>query len=93
MQFNGALQDVLGTYFPGVDITILDFFGISNYLVDWAEELGFTDVTGTCLNFGVRKQAFCKNRNEYLYWDVLHPTTRAHDLIGAKALADLLGSE
>ena len=28
-----VLQDVLGTYFPGVDITILDFFGISNYLV------------------------------------------------------------
>ncbi len=40
---------------------------------------GFTNVTDPCFN-GV---TVCANPNQYLFWDVAHPTARGHQLLGA----------
>ena len=46
---------------------------------------GFTNVTDPCVDLGAG--TVCANPDEYLFWDAVHPTARAHELIAAEALA------
>jgi len=46
---------------------------------------GLTNVLSTCL---VGAQS-CANPNQYLFWDGIHPTTTAHQIIGNAAYAAL----
>ena len=46
---------------------------------------GFTSATGTCLSNGV----VCANPDEYVFWDSVHLTTAAHQIVGTR-LAGLL---
>jgi phospholipase/lecithinase/hemolysin len=89
MDFNDTVEDVLSLYFGGLNLSILDTFGIGNAFATMPETFGFRNVTDPCLNFGVIKNAFCKDRDGYLFWDTVHLTKRANALIADIALGQL----
>ena len=50
---------------------------------------GLTDVTEPCLEFGVTRNAICRDPNRHLFWDGTHPTVAGHRAI-AHAVAETL---
>jgi thermolabile hemolysin len=46
-------------------------------------QFGFTNVTGACVA-GTRA---CGDPNQFLFWDGIHPTTAAHQILGQQAFA------
>ena len=91
--FSSSLSALTEAHNTGLDTALNSLslsYGINIYDVDvsslFAEAIatpslfGFTNVTDTCLN--LTAASICSNPNEYLFWDDLHPTTAAHELIG-----------
>ena len=92
MGYNAAVQAVLAVYAGepfNMNISTFDLFHSFADMAANPEAYGFTNVTETCVAFGVTKDAFCKNRDEYLFWDALHPTKKAHALMAEAALEQL----
>ena len=88
--FNDLLQSVVIDNLPDyLNVSVIDFFGIASTVTAMPEAFGFTDVTTPCLAFGVTKDAFCKDRDGHLFWDVLHINKRAHALIAAIVIGQL----
>ncbi|OUL17788.1 hypothetical protein BV378_37800 [Nostoc sp. RF31YmG] len=65
----------------GLDIISVDV----NSLFSDPTKLGFTNSVEPCLN--TVAQTICTNPDEYLYWDPIHPTTRAHQLLADAAFS------
>ncbi len=63
-----------------LDISWLYRDAISN-----PSKYGFTNVTSACLYQGVS----CNNPEQHLFWDGIHPTTAAHQIIAEKAFTAL----
>jgi outer membrane lipase/esterase len=72
-----------------MNISTIDFMEALDGIVAMSDELGFTNVTDSCVTFGVMQKAFCKDRDGYLWWDPLHPTKKLHALLGKYALAQV----
>jgi phospholipase/lecithinase/hemolysin len=53
------------------------------------ETFGFTNLDDPCITPFVTKGAFCKDRDGYFWWDLLHPTKKTHVLLADYALAYL----
>ncbi|HZD32511.1 MAG TPA: PEP-CTERM sorting domain-containing protein, partial [Candidatus Angelobacter sp.] len=66
-------------YLPKV-VTYFDTFGFMHFVVNNPGLFGFTDVTDPCL-VGLTP---CANPNQYLFWDDLHPTTAADQILAAQ---------
>jgi outer membrane lipase/esterase len=91
-QYNLYVQGILDLYSGepfNMNISTVDFFAFTTTVLAAPEEFGLTNVTGTCVTFGVLKDAYCKNRDEYFFWDSLHPTKKVHALIAEEALGQL----
>lgn len=67
----------------GTNISVLDVNSLFNQAIANPAAFDFTNVTASCLSVG------CTNPNEYLFWDDLHPTTKAHEIIGDLAFSTL----
>lgn len=79
----GALDSLSQNLGPDTNIIPLDVNALFNRAIATPAEFGFTNVTNACLdNFVV-----CDNPDEFLFWDDLHPTTAAHQLLGEAAYA------
>jgi len=92
MGYNAAVQAVLAVYAGepfNMNISTFDLFHSFADMAANPEAYGFTNVAETCVTFGVTDDAFCKNRDEYLFWDALHPTKKAHALMAEAALEQL----
>lgn len=79
--FNGYLDaaaDALELGLPGLDIIEFDTFAAIGSVLANPAAFGFTNVTDPCFN-GV---TVCANPDEYFFWDSVHPTARAHQLLG-----------
>ena len=92
--FNAALQGVIfgvvnDPDYPGLSISTTGFFDFGLDLVTFAEEFGFTNVTGHCITYGVIEDAYCDKPKTYLFWDWVHPTKATHALLGRHALGRL----
>ena len=72
-----------------LNITTVDLFWLVGGMLSQPDAFGLTNVTDTCVTFGVTKGAICKNRDEYLFWDPLHPTKNVHAMIAEAAFAAL----
>jgi len=73
-----------------MNISTVNFFSfIDDVVMVMPELFGFTNVTDSCVTPYVLKDAFCKNRDEFFWWDQLHPTKKAHALLAEFALAQL----
>lgn len=72
-----------------MNVFTVNFFTDVTKVLMAPEDYGFTNVTDACITPYVRKGAFCKNRDEYFWWDQLHPTKEAHALLAQFALTCL----
>lgn len=68
----------------GIDIYDVDVNSLFTSAIATPNLFGFTNVTDACLS-----DPSCQNPDQYLFWDDLHPTTAAHELIGNLALTRL----
>lgn len=89
LEYNGYLQAVVDSFSDYMNISIVDFFELSMSFTTEPHLYGFENVETPCLSFGVTQNAFCKDRDGYLFWDALHITKKAHALIAATALRQL----
>ncbi len=98
-----ALDNLSGLN-PDLNIIPLDIFTLFNQTLDNPELFGFTNVTDACLdpdpsfftNLAVPDSitfTVCDNPNESVFWDGIHPTTAAHEILGEFALATLQQSQ
>jgi phospholipase/lecithinase/hemolysin len=81
------LAPMIQSFASDMNISVVDFFVFFKQMLDAPEAFGLTNVTDSCVTFGVTEGAFCKNRDEYLFWDPLHPTRKVHALMAEEALA------
>mgnify|MGYP001818800100 FL=1 len=89
-EYNAALSFFVIQPYSGVmNISLVDFFYFTDTLAAMPETFGFTNIADACITPYVTKGAFCKNRDEYLWWDLLHPTKTTHALFAEYALANL----
>jgi hypothetical protein len=87
--YNESVQDMLQLYSADMNISTVNFFTFTMVVMDVPELFGLTNVTDSCVSYGVVNDAFCKGRNGYFFWDPLHPSKKAHALMGGYALAQL----
>jgi outer membrane lipase/esterase len=64
----------------GINIFLLDVFGIAKELRNNPGSFGFTNTTDSALLTNN-----VANAGQYIYWDSVHPTARVHDIIAQRA--------
>lgn len=86
--FNAALSGVLPLFsLPSSTVTVFDAFALQTAMTENPSAYGLTNVTTPCYDGqingapapGKPKAQECPNENEYLYYDMLHPTAVLHD--------------
>ena len=88
--YNNALElYVIGPYSGAMNLSFVNFFEFADTMMAMPETFGFTNVTDSCITPYVTNGAFCKYRDEYFWWDFLHPTKKTHALLAEYALAHL----
>ncbi|MDX2214362.1 MAG: SGNH/GDSL hydrolase family protein [Oculatellaceae cyanobacterium bins.114] len=63
----------------------LDVYSLYQSVIAYPTKFGFQNVTNTCLvNLTV-----CKQPDQFLFWDGIHPTTATHHILAENALTQL----
>lgn len=76
----GKLQKKLS---PDTKLYTLDLYSQFNQWLSNPAQFGFSNVNTPCLLVA------CPTPNEYIFWDQIHPTAKAHQLIGELAYKTL----
>jgi len=89
------LQNFVIQYFANepnnLNILPIDFYEfLANQVLEHPGDFGLTNTTDSCVTFGVTKGALCKNRDEYFFWDPLHPTKYVHAMMAEVAYEAML---
>lgn len=77
-----VLNQELGS---NTQIIKLDVYSLYQEAITDPAKFGFTNVTGACLD----NLATCHNPNKFLFWDSIHPTTAAHQILAKVAFKNL----
>ena len=89
-QHNSLLEETLdelsGTL-DGINLMPLDVDDLFNDILANPEEFGLTNISEPCLD--PMTLSSCSFSDEYLFWDLLHPTASAHEILGEFALGTL----
>lgn len=78
-----------------VNLISLDVFSLFNEVINQPTDFGFTNVNDACLtnfslfSFPTRPIIKCANPDQYLFWDILHPTDKAHQILADLAFSTL----
>jgi phospholipase/lecithinase/hemolysin len=91
MLFNSELATAVAALkaLPDIEIEEFDVFQLFHDVVADKAAYGLDVVDVACLTPGDPPFA-CRNPDEYLFWDGLHPTRAGHAIL-ADAVRDLLG--
>jgi len=89
-QVNAGLASNLPTLASllGVNIASLDVWTFLNNTIAGSPGNGFTNTTQPCFDSSV--PSVCANPNEYIFWDGIHPTSAAHQQLGAFAASSIV---
>jgi phospholipase/lecithinase/hemolysin len=85
--FNGCLDLVLGQLsvgLPGISFARLDAYRILTEVVASPSTFDLTTVTIPCLTPNIAPFS-CKNADEFLFWDGIHPTKAGHAILAQEA--------
>lgn len=91
IQYNDALSGALKQLqaaFNEVNIYEFDTYALLQLPVQSPDAFGFSNVHEACLKDGT----VCNSPNEYIFWDDIHPSTKAHKII-ADAMFELVEGE
>ncbi len=88
-QLNAALSTIAANN-PNVKIIPLDFNSLFKEIIAEPQKYGFTNVTDSYTDSNAKTLGH--NPDEYLFWDVIHPSKRAHQLIAEYAIAAMNAS-
>ncbi len=80
--FNSLVLSMSGI--PGIDVDVLDLYGLATQSPAYYAALGFTNTTDTC--FVSATTATLQDCRTYFFSDDFHPTSAAHALIAQTAL-------
>ncbi len=75
----------------GANIIVLNTEQLLNNVVASPATYGFTNVTQACIAVAACVTGTTAQQNQYLFWDSVHPTTHAQDIIAQYAADSLLG--
>jgi phospholipase/lecithinase/hemolysin len=90
--YNGALDQALGVLtalLPQSHFIRLDINALFAEIVAAPAAAGLTVVEDACLTFDVIGGALCSTPNRFLFWDGIHPTAAAHEIIADAAFEAL----
>jgi len=94
--FNTSLSNVLQTLSAThleTRIIPIDLRSRFNDLLDHPQNYGFTKVNiGVLQDTTLMDKSFTGPGKDYLFWDQIHPTTRAHSLVADWFFADVVGA-
>lgn len=91
--FNSSLDQALAALaaaIPELDIVRYDAFDVTQELFNNPGAFGLTNSSEPCLqNFYVASKldpsqdvTVCANASEYMFWDIVHPSARTHEILG-----------
>ena len=84
--FNTSLATTVSTFKtanPDITVYDLDIYTLFNALIADPAAYGFTNSTAVSPNFAVANT--WDNSAGYVFWDTIHPTTEAHEVIAEQA--------
>ncbi|UBF30717.1 SGNH/GDSL hydrolase family protein (plasmid) [Kovacikia minuta CCNUW1] len=87
-QHNQSLRralKVLSQQSPELQLIPLDTHALYGEAIANPAKFGFTQVTGVCLS----ASSPCGNPDQFLFWDSIHPTTKAHRILAQSAFTAL----
>jgi outer membrane lipase/esterase len=77
----------------GANIIVLNEAQLLDNVVSNPGRYGFVNATDACIDTPACVNGSTATQNTYVFWDGVHPTTRAHDFIALYAAASLLEFE
>ena len=82
-EFNQGLAQVLTNLQTSysIEVKTVDIFALLHDVVDDPDEYDIKNVVDSCITPGVLVDAICNKPDKYLFWDGIHPTQKAHQLI------------
>ena len=83
-----TLEGLRNTLADSVILSFDVFAGLEELIAD-PDLAGLTNLTESCITPGVIIGAICQRPRKYLFWDFIHPTTRAHEYLSEQARATL----
>jgi len=89
--FNGALLQQINSLraLPGYSIQVADAFALGAQITANPAAFGLTNATAPCFVPPPAGPLLCATPNTYLFWDPLHPTYAAGQLLASTALKAL----
>ena len=87
---NQDVQALASSKYPGVNFVQMDWYSALNVIIANPAAFGFTNLHTACVqkDLGGNITSVCSNPNTYLFWDDVHPTEAAQQLLAR--YADLL---
>ena len=77
----GAVTGLSGL--PDIEIELFDTFGLFSAILANPSAFGFTNISTPCITGNLQNGgSVCADPSSYLFWDSVHPTTAAHQVLG-----------
>lgn len=89
--YNAALSNLVSTLRSNMSGVTIHYFNVFSYMNNMIDDDVFENTTGTYMNGSYT--ATNGPAEDYLFWDMIHPMTRAHEYLGLEVADSVLAEE